>query len=50
MFGIHYDKTPNRFQCLAETHPKLYDYCINKLECGKILDYIGIDYNKLEVE
>ncbi len=59
MFGIMSDKTPNRFQRLKQTHPKIYDYCIrggeydengllkpNKqgLGIGKILDYIGIDY------
>lgn len=59
IFGIMSDKTPNRFQRLKITHPKIYDYCIgggeydesgllkpNKqgLGIGKILDYIGIDY------
>lgn len=59
MFGITSDKTPNRFQRLKKTHPKIYDYCIgggeldengllkpNKqgLGIGKILDFIGIDY------
>lgn len=59
MFGIMSDKTPNRFQRLKGTHPKIYDYCIgggeydengilkpNKqgLGIGKILDYIGIEY------
>lgn len=59
MFGIMSDKTPNRFQRLKRTHPKIYDYCIgggeydengvlkpNKqgLGIGKILDYIGIEY------
>lgn len=59
MFGIMSDKTPNRFQQLKKTHPKIYDYCIgggefdengllkpNKqgLGIGRILDFIGIDY------
>lgn len=59
MFGIMSDKTPNRFQQLKKTHPKIYDYCIGGgefdengilkpneqgLGIGKILDYIGIDY------
>lgn len=59
MFGIMSDKTPNRFQRLRLTHPKIYDYCIgggkydesgmlkpNKkgLGIGKVLDYIGIKY------
>ncbi|MDE7398942.1 MAG: phosphoadenosine phosphosulfate reductase family protein [Oscillospiraceae bacterium] len=59
MFGIMSDKTPNRFQRLKKTHPKIYDYCIgggefdesgllkpNKqgLGIGRILDFIGIEY------
>lgn len=59
MFGIMNDKTPNRFQQLKKTHPKVYDYCIgggefdekgllkpNKqgLGIGRILDFIKIDY------
>ena len=44
MFGIHLDDEPNRFQRMKLTHPKLYDYCINKLGCGKVLDYMNIKY------
>lgn len=33
----------NRFQRLAETHPKLHDYCINSLGLGEFLDYMGIE-------
>lgn len=44
MFGCHLQKQPNRFQQMAETHPKQYDYCINKLGCGTVLDYIGTPY------
>ena len=44
MFGIHADGEKNRFQRMKETHPKQYEYCIYKLGCGKVLDYIGIDY------
>ena len=47
MFGVHLEKNPNRFQRMAVTHPKQYDYCINKLGCGKVLDYIGVDYSPL---
>lgn len=58
-FGCHLEKEPNKFQQLAETHPKLYNYCINGgeynedgkwqpnskgLGLGKVLDYIGVDY------
>ena len=44
MFGVHLEKGENRFQRMAKTHPKQYDYCINKLGCGKVLDYIGVKY------
>lgn len=43
-YGCHLDKYPNRFQRLAETHPKQYDYIINTLGMGKVLDYIGVEY------
>lgn len=43
-FGCHLEKYPNRFQRLAETHPKQYDYIINKLGMGEVLDYIGVEY------
>ena len=45
MFGVHLEKGENRFQRMAKTHPKQHDYCINKLGCGKVLDFIGVDYN-----
>jgi len=45
MFGCHLEKAPNRFQKMKITHPDLYDYCINKLGCGKVLDYIGVKYD-----
>ena len=44
MFGAHLEKGINRFQRMAGTHPKQYDYCINKLGCGAVLDYIGVPY------
>lgn len=58
MFGCHLEKSPNRFQRLKETHPRQYEYCIGGgemvdgkwqpskegLGLGKVLDYIGVDY------
>ena len=49
MYGIQFDGSPNRFHRMKETHPKHYDYCINKLGCGAVLDYIGIEYGKEKV-
>ena len=44
MFGLHLEKQPNRFQRMALTHPKQHNFCVNKLDCGKVLDYIGVPY------
>ena len=44
MFGIHLEKGTNRFQRMAFTHPKQYDFCVNKLGCGRVLDYISVPY------
>ena len=44
MFGVHLEKGENRFQRMSRTHPKQYDYCINKMGLGEVLDYIGVDY------
>ena len=40
MYGIQNDK--DRFKRLKTSHPKLHNYCINKLGIGKVLNYIGI--------
>ena len=53
MFGCHLEKEPNRFQQMAITHPKQYDYCIKDVEdgglgLGKVLDYIGVNYKPIE--
>lgn len=44
MFGIQYDKEPNRFQRMQRDYPKQYDYCINKLGIGSVLDFVGVPY------
>lgn len=44
MFGVHMEKEPNRFQRMEKTHPKQYDYCMNKLDCKKILKTLGVNY------
>jgi 3'-phosphoadenosine 5'-phosphosulfate sulfotransferase (PAPS reductase)/FAD synthetase len=43
-FGVHLEKKPNRFQIMKKTHPKLYDYCLNKLGLKELLDYIKVEY------
>ena len=44
MFGVQREKQPNRFQRMELTHPKQYDYCIHRLGCGAVLDYLNIPY------
>lgn len=48
-FGITYEYSDlfskNRFQRMKQTHPKQWNYCINKLGCGKVLDYINVSYS-----
>lgn len=44
MFGVHCEKSPNRFQKMKQTHPQLWDYCINKLNLKQVLDYINVPY------
>lgn len=44
MFGVHLEKGENRFQRMAKSHPKQYDYCINNLGMGSVMDTLGVDY------
>lgn len=44
MFGCHLEKEPNRFQRMKTTHPKQYEYCMNRLGLKDVLDYIGVPY------
>jgi len=44
MFGVQLEKYKNRFQLMKETHSKQYAYCMGKLGCAKVLDYIGVSY------
>lgn len=49
MFGCHLDKQPNRFQRMAQTHPKQYEYCIKEVESGglglgEVLEFINVPY------
>lgn len=48
MFGIHLEDKPNRFQLLKTTHPKLWDYSLNKLNMKKVLDFIQVPYDTEE--
>ena len=46
-FGCHFEKEPNRFQRLKQTHPKLWEYCMKPWDKGglgmkEVLEYIGV--------
>ena len=44
-FGVHLEKRPNRFEQMKHTHPKHWDYVINRMGLGEVLDYIGVPYS-----
>ena len=44
LFGLSQDKPQNRIQRLALTHPKLHDYCINKLGLKEVMEFMGDSY------
>ena len=41
-FGCHLDKTPNRFQLLKRTHPKLWEYVMHNLGMADVLSFIRV--------
>ena len=44
MFGAHLEGSPNRFELMKKMHPKLHEYCIEKMGLSVPLDYAGIKY------
>lgn len=44
LFGIHKEKSPNRFELMKYNYPNIYDYCLNKLGYKKIFDLLNINY------
>ncbi|AEI74434.1 phosphoadenosine phosphosulfate reductase [Clostridium phage phiCP34O] len=49
-FGVHLEKGKNRYQRLEQTHPKLHDYCMNKLGFKDVCEYLNIPYKNEEGE
>lgn len=43
-FGVHLEGEPNRFQQMKQTHPKQYEYCMDKLGLKEVLEFIGVPY------
>lgn len=41
-FGVCQEKSPNRFQLMRQTHPKLWKYCMEKLGMKRVLDFVGV--------
>ena len=41
-FGAHMEDSPNRFQRMKLTHPKLWSFCMDKLGMREVLEYTGI--------
>jgi len=50
MLGCHLGQGKNRFQLMEESHPKLHDYCLNKLGLKDILEYIGVNPYNTQLE
>ncbi len=42
-YGADQEKEPNRFQMMAQTHPRLYDWC-GSIGLWEVLDFIGVNY------
>lgn len=44
MFGIHKEKSPNRFERMRKTHPKLYKFGLEYLGLEKVLRTLNVPY------
>lgn len=40
LFGLNMQEHPNKFELMKETHPKMYEYCMNKLNLKDIIEFI----------
>lgn len=47
MFGVHLE-SPNRFQIMAKTHPKQYEYCMSNLKIKEVMKYIKQPISPIE--
>lgn len=47
MFGVHLE-SPNRFQLMAKTHPKQYNYCMEKLGIKNVLKFMKQHYSDIK--
>lgn len=49
-FGVHMEKSPNRYQRLEKTHPQLHKYCMDNLGFREVCEYMNIPFKNEEVE
>lgn len=49
-FGIHIEERPHRFDKLRKSNPKEWDYWMNTVGWGKVLDYIGVGWRDIPVQ
>ena len=47
-FGIQLETRPHRFDRLWERNPKEWDFWMNKVGWGEVLDYIGVEWRQTE--
>lgn len=47
-FGIHMEKRPHRFDRLRESNPKEWQFWIYDQGWGKVLDYIGVEWDNYQ--
>ena len=45
-FGLQCEKSLNRFDKMKETHPQIYDYCMNKLQIKDVVNFINTKEDK----
>lgn len=49
MYGVQYEKSPNRFEKMKITHPKQYEWCMRDVDKGglglnQVLNYMGVPH------
>lgn len=47
-FGIHLDKRPHTFDMLYDRNPKEWEFWMNEIGWGEVLDYIGVEWRQTE--
>ena len=47
-FGIHLDMRPHTFDLLYDRNPDEWDFWMNKVGWGEVLDYIGVEWRQTE--